>query len=101
MFLQFDDLRFVILELHLGQLTAMDGIQDSASVFQRTSLATCCGSRTWHLLAQTSKLGEELQLTNPTRVKQPGIRTVLSNLLRQHLSIAHWMESEERLSKAG
>lgn len=49
----------------------------------RASLATCRGTS-----------------TDPSSVQQPCIGIVMLDLIRQHLRIAHWVESQERLSKA-
>ena len=38
--------------------------------------------------------------TNPTGVEEPGVGAVLLDLLREHLGVAHWVESKEGLGKA-
>ena len=38
--------------------------------------------------------------SNPSSVQQPGISLVVLNLVGQHLSISHWVQSQERLSEA-
>lgn len=72
------------LIIHLGELTRVDGIEDGTSVLQWATLATGGGTS-----------------TNPAGVQQPSVSLVMLNLVGKHLSIAHGVESQEWLGKAG
>ncbi|KAL2286875.1 hypothetical protein FJTKL_06400 [Diaporthe vaccinii] len=74
----------VVLILNLGELARVDGIKDGTSVLQRATLATLEGTS-----------------TNPAGVEQPGVGVVVLDLVRQHLGVAHGVQSQERLGKAG
>lgn len=73
----------VVLVLSLGQLAAVDGIQNGTSVLERATLAASGGAS-----------------ANPTGVQEPGVNLVLLNLLGQHVSVAHGVKSQEGLSEA-
>jgi len=68
------------LELGVRKLTSVDGVENGTSVFERATLAAGGGTS-----------------TDPAGVEQPGVGTVLGNLLREHLGVAHGMQSEEGL----
>lgn len=70
----------VVLDLRQG--TVVDGVQDGSGVFKRTSLTTS-GSRS----------------TNPTGVQQPSVGVVLGDLVRQLLSVLHWVQDQEWLTE--
>lgn len=61
----------------------MDGVEDSTGVLERASLAA---------LSETG--------TDPAGVEEPGVGLVRLNLVRQHLSVFHGVESQEGLSEA-
>jgi len=62
----------VVLILGLGELTTVNSIEDGTSVFQGASLAA-------------GRLG----LTGPTSINQPGVGSMLLDLLREHLRVSH------------
>lgn len=74
----------VRLVLGLGELTAVDGVQDGTRVLERATLAT------------SGSAG-----TDPAGVEQPGVDLVILDLFREHLSVAHGVESKEGLGEAG
>lgn len=78
---QVEDL--VGLVLGVGELTAVDGVQDSTGVLEGATLATS---------GSTS--------ADPTGVEQPGVGLVLLDLLSQHGSVAHGVQSQEGLGEA-
>lgn len=67
----------------LGEVTAVDGVEDGTGVLERATLAT--GGSTG---------------TNPAGVEQPGVSLVLGDLVGQHAGVTHGVQSQERLSKA-
>lgn len=71
------------LVLGIGELAAVDGVQDGTSVLERATLAAGGGTG-----------------TDPTGVEQPGVGLVLLNLLSQHGSVAHGVEGQEGLGEA-
>jgi hypothetical protein len=72
------------LVLDLLKFAGVDCVEDGAGVLKWATLATGGGTG-----------------SNPASVQQPGASTVLLNLLSKHLSVAHWVESQERLCEAG
>lgn len=73
---------WVDLVLGLGEFAAVDGVQDGTSVLQRATLASGRGAS-----------------ANPAGVEQPRVDLVLSDLLSQHLRIAHRVQSQEGLGE--
>ena len=73
----------VDLVLGVGQLAAVDGVQDGTGVLERATLTASGGAS-----------------ANPAGVEQPSIGLVLRDLLSQHGSVAHGVESQERLGEA-
>lgn len=61
----------------------MDGVENGAGVLERAAFAA---------LSETG--------TDPTGVEEPGVGTVMLNLVREHLGVAHGVESKEGLSEA-
>lgn len=74
----------VVLVLDLGKLATMDGVEDGAGVLERASLAA---------LRETG--------ADPSGVEQPGVGIVVLDLLGKHLGVAHGVERQEGLGKAG
>jgi hypothetical protein len=72
----------VVLVLNLSKLSRVDSVQDSTSVLERTTLSS-------------SRHG----LSGPSSVDEPGIGSVLLDLLGQHLGVAHGVKSQEGLSE--
>lgn len=62
----------------------MNGVENGTCVSERAALATGGGTR-----------------ANPAGVEKPCIGVVMSDLVGQHARVAHGMQCEERLSKAG
>lgn len=79
--LQVEDV--VVLELNLGELARVDGVEDGTSVLEGASLAA---------LGETG--------TDPTGVEKPGVGLVLLNLVGKHASVLHGVQSQEGLSEA-
>lgn len=73
----------VVLVLDLGELTGVDGVEDSTSVLEGATLAA---------------LGEAS--TDPAGVEKPGVGVVVLDLLGKHLSVAHGVQGKEGLSEA-
>ena len=73
-----------ILVFGLGERSVVNGIQDGPSVFKWTTLSTL-GDRSAY----------------PTRIYEPSVGLVISDLFGKHLCIAGRMENEERLTEAG
>jgi len=71
------------LVLVVGELAAVDGVEDGTSVLERATLAASGGTG-----------------TNPTGVEEPGVGLVLLDLLGEHGGVAHGVESQEGLSEA-
>lgn len=74
----------VHLVVGVGQLAVVDGVQDGTGVLERATLTTSGGTS-----------------TNPSGVEEPCVGLVLRDLVRQHTGVAHGVQSQERLSKAG
>ena len=74
----------VSLVLSLGELAAVDGIEDGTSVLERATLAAGGGAS-----------------TNPSGVEKPGVGLVLRDLVREHAGVAHGVQGKEGLGKAG
>lgn len=72
------------LVLGLGELTRVDGVEDGTSVLERATLAARGGTG-----------------THPAGVQEPSISLVLLDLLSQHGSVAHGVQSQEGLGEAG
>lgn len=68
----------------LGEITRVDGVENGTSVLEGATLAASGGAG-----------------TNPTGVKEPGVGRVFADLISEHTSVAHWVESKEWLGKAG
>ena len=71
------------LVLGLGELAAVDGVEDGTGVLQRATLAASGGAS-----------------TDPAGVQQPSVGLVLLDLVSEHLGVAHGVQSQERLSEA-
>ena len=75
--------RLIRLELDLGELAAVDGVEDGAGVLEGAALAAGGSAG-----------------TDPAGVEQPRIGAVLLDLLREHLGIAHGVQRQEGLGEA-
>lgn len=80
--LQVEDV--VVLVLDVGELTAVDSIENGTGVLEGAALAT---------LGETG--------TDPTGVEEPSVGVVGLDAVSQHLGVAHGVQSQEGLSKAG
>ena len=90
----------VSLELDVCELAGVDSVEDGASVLERAALAwslsvdflfRCVGV----LLTTSGSTG-----TNPTGVEEPGVGTVLLDLLGEHSGVAHGVKRKEGLGEA-
>ena len=73
----------VVLVLDVGELAAVDGVEDGASVLERAALAT---------------LGEAG--ADPAGVEEPGVGLVLLDLVRKHPGVLHGVQRQEGLGEA-
>jgi len=80
--LEVEDL--VVLVLDLGELAAVDGVEDGASVLEGATLAA---------LGETG--------SDPAGVEEPGVGAVGLDLLGEHLGVAHGVQGQEGLGEAG
>lgn len=69
--------------LNIGELTAVNGIEDGTSVLQWATLTASGGAS-----------------ANPAGVEQPGVSLVFGDLVGQHAGVAHGVQSQEGLSEA-
>jgi hypothetical protein len=72
----------VSLVLVVGELAAVDGVEDGTGVLERATLAASGGTG-----------------TDPTGVEEPGVGLVLLDLLGEHGGVAHGVESQEGLGE--
>lgn len=73
----------VVLVLNIGELTGVDGVENSTGVLEGASLAA---------LSETG--------TDPTGVEEPGVGLVGLDLVGKHLGVLHGVQSKEGLSEA-
>ena len=72
------------LELRIGQLARVYGVENGTGVLERAALPARGGPR-----------------TDPARIEQPCVGLMMLDLIREHAGVAHRVEGEERLSEAG
>jgi len=72
------------LVLVVGELAAVDGVENGTSVLEGATLAAGGGTG-----------------TDPTGVEEPGVGLVLLDLLGEHGSVAHGVQGQEGLGETG